>query len=235
MNRRSLAMFAAVVTAAALVAATVSLTHGQAEPGRPGGMMRGDSYGRMWSPGPAGRGFGPGGMMGGSWQPGPSAQPLTSFSDAEQAFQGYVSATGNPDLRLDEIMQFQFNYYAIVREQSTHQGAFELLADPATGVVVPEFGPTMMWNTKYGHMGWWWSQQPGEPSVDRGQARRIAQHWLDQSQSGSTTVTVDVFPGYYTVDVLNDRVISGMLSINAYTGQVWPHTWHGAFVASAPS
>jgi len=32
-------------------------------------------------------------------------------------------------------MQFESNYYAIVMEQSTGLGAFELLADPQTGAV----------------------------------------------------------------------------------------------------
>jgi|SRR5579859_1994979 len=72
-----------------------------------------------------GQGNGPG-MMGGTGRQGfPQATPLTSLSDAKAAFQ----------------------------QQSTGQGAFELLADPQTGAVFPEFGPTMMWNTAYGNMG----------------------------------------------------------------------------------
>lgn len=30
-----------------------------------------------------------------------------------------------------------------------------------------------------------------------------------------------------------DRKITGMLSVNGYTGQVWYHTWHGTFIASS--
>jgi hypothetical protein len=54
-------------------------------------------------------------------------------------------------------MQFQWNYYAIVKDQSSGTGAFKLLADPRTGVVFPEIGPNMMWNTRYSPMatyGW---------------------------------------------------------------------------------
>jgi hypothetical protein len=190
-------------------------------------------YGQGWGPGMPGRGIRPGGMLGGSWQRSPAGQPLDSLQDAEQAVQGYIAATGDPDLALDEVLQFQFNYYASVKEQSTGQGAFELLAEPRTGVVFPEFGPTMMWNTKCGHMGWWWGQLPGTPSVDADQARQIAQQWLDRSEPGSTSETPDIFPGYYTLHTLKDGQISGMLSVNAYTGQVWFHSWHGAFVASS--
>jgi len=34
------------------------------------------------------------------------------------------------------------------------------------------------------------------------------------------------FPGYYTFDYGRTKV-EGMLSVNAATGAVWPHTWHG--------
>jgi len=40
----------------------------------------------------------------------------------------------------------------------------------------------------------------------------------------------DRFYGYYTLHVLNDRQIYGMLSVNGYTGQVWYHSWHGPFL-----
>jgi hypothetical protein len=40
-------------------------------------------------------------------------------------------------------------------------------------------------------------------------------------------------PGYYTVHITKAGQFTGMLSVNAYTGQVWFHTWHGTFVASS--
>jgi hypothetical protein len=64
----------------------------------------------------------------------------------------YIDATDISYLALDEVMQFQANYYAIVKDTSTGEGAFELLANPQTGAVLAEMGPNMMWNTQYGHM-----------------------------------------------------------------------------------
>jgi hypothetical protein len=95
-------------------------------------------------------GYGPGMMGRGSSIA--QSQTLSAGDDAKQAFQRYIDATGTPDLALDEVMQFEWNYYAIVKEQSTGNGAFELLADPRTGAVFPEMGPNMMWNTKYSPM-----------------------------------------------------------------------------------
>jgi hypothetical protein len=152
-------------------------------------------------------------------------------------------------------MQFQLNYYAIVEEKSTGNGAFELLADPRDGRVFPEMGPNMMWNTKYSPMatlggrmmggfgafasggmmsrGWGPSAPATQPTVTADQASQYAQQWLDQNQSGSAMEPPYEFPGYYTLHTTRDGQITGMLSVNAYTGQVWCHTWHGSFISSA--
>jgi hypothetical protein len=216
----------------------------------PGGMMSGQGFGPGMMGG--GYGYGPGGMMRGGYGYGPGGmmrgwgtttaqtQPITSLDDARQAFRRYIDATGIPNLALDEVMQFQWNYYAIIKDTSTGNGAFELLANPRTGVVLPEMGPNMMWNTQYGHMaggygmmGGRWQQSTGQPTVSAEQAQQIAQQWLDTNQPGSGTETPDALPGYYTLHITRDGQLTGMLSVNAYTGTVWYHTWHGAFVASS--
>jgi heat shock protein HslJ len=38
------------------------------------------------------------------------------------------------------------------------------------------------------------------------------------------------FYGYYTLDFSKDGKVSGMLSVNGYSGQVFLHTWHGSFI-----
>ena len=38
------------------------------------------------------------------------------------------------------------------------------------------------------------------------------------------------FPGYYSFDTTVDGKTHGMLSVNASTGAVWYHGWHGAFL-----
>ena len=42
----------------------------------------------------------------------------------------------------------------------------------------------------------------------------------------------DTFYGYYTFEVLQGENIVGMLSVNGYTGQVWPYTWRREFIAA---
>ena len=78
-----------------------------------------------------------------------------------------------------------------------------------------------------------YSARPGvQPTVSPDQAQQIAQERLDQNQAGSSTEAPDSFPGYYTLHITKDGQVTGMLSVNAYTGAVWYHTWHGAFVGS---
>ena len=41
----------------------------------------------------------------------------------------------------------------------------------------------------------------------------------------------DAFPGFYSMEIERNGKIVGMLSVNAFSGAVWNHSWHGAFVA----
>ncbi len=255
MQRRTIAILGATLLAGALALGTFGSTFAQTQPQPgygPGGMMGGYGPGlggMMGGFGPGGMmggyGPGPGGMMGGAWQGAqPQAQPLGSLDAARQAFQAYLDRTGNKDLALDEVMEFQNNFYAIANDQRTGQGAFELLADKQTGAVFLEMGPGMMWNTTYGPMagagsfgwgmmgGWLGQQAPSaQPTVTAEKAQQLAQQWLDQYQPGGVVDAPDSLPGYFTAHITQAGAITGMLSVNAATGQVWYHTWHGAFVA----
>ncbi|MEW5828351.1 MAG: hypothetical protein AB1846_05620 [Chloroflexota bacterium] len=106
----------------------------------PAGMMGGAGYGGMLGSGMMG-GFGS--LYG--------VTPL-SVDEARQSVESYLSSFGNSDLAIEEIMTFDNNAYAIVTEKSSGVGAFELLVDPVTRAVYPEYGPNMMWNLKYGMM-----------------------------------------------------------------------------------
>jgi hypothetical protein len=180
--------------------------------------------------------YGPGGCPGiGGWgytEPG-TGERLT-LEQAVAAVEEYLAAYGNPDLVLAEVMEFTDNFYAEVEEESTGIHAFELLVDPYTGVIHPEPGPNMMWNTKYGHMAAWWNDGSAEPTADMPvsgeQAQEDAQAYLDDYLPGTTADEAERFYGYYTLHVLQDGQIVGMLSVNGTTGQVWYHNWHGDFV-----
>jgi hypothetical protein len=163
-------------------------------------------------------------------------KPLT-VDQAKQAVSAYLAGLNNPDLVISEIMIFDNNAYARITEKTTGVGAFELLVDPVTQSVFPEYGPNMMWNLKYGMMGqgmmggFTAPNTTGQMSVTADQARQIAQRYLDTYQPGAQAdQKPDPFYGYYTIDTLRDDKPVGMLSVNGYSGQVFVHTWHGDFV-----
>ena len=193
-----------------------------------GGMMGGygnDNYdGNM---------MGNGGMMGGGCGGygtpagyGENATPIT-IEKAKESVENYLASTGNNDLQLSEVMEFNNHFYAEVKEKSTGMHAFELLVNRYTGAVIPEMGPNMMWNTKYGHMN-----QGGKEkaSVTPEQAQEYAQKYLDKVLPGTRADKAEAFYGYYTLHVQKDSKIIGMLSVNSNTGAVWYHNWHGEFI-----
>jgi len=164
-------------------------------------------------------------MMGGNpragWLAG-DGDPVDDLAEARDRAEEFADTLA-PDLRVGEVMRFSNNYYAELEEPDGAL-ATEVLVDPSTGAVQLEFGPAMMWNTRYGMMA-----RAGAPTqISPEQAQQIAQRWADD-RDGLTVAEPDAFPGYYTLHTLNDGRIEGMLSVNAITGAVWYHSWHGDF------
>ncbi len=195
-------------------------------------------------------GSGPfGSTMMGAWGGTGDGTPI-SEDEVQRIAEDYVAAYGNPDLEVAEIMAFDNHFYVQAREESTGRYAFEFLIDRYTGATHPEPGPNMMWNTKYGHMsgfGWggmmgggWgmgghmgggWANPGDEMPISPEQAVRLAQDYLDAYRPGlQADEEADAFYGYYTLHIVEEGEVVGMLSVNGYTGNVWPHTWHGEYL-----
>lgn len=217
------------------------------------GMMSG----AMMGPGMMGSG-----MMGQSRMGTYGSSPLLdtkplSLSEAQDALEKYLGVLENDDLILGEVMIFDNHAYAQLIEKSTGIGAMEVLVDPVTGAVSPEFGPNMMWNLKYSPMassgmmgmmsgfgfspryggmggmmgGQTTDDQPTEIPVSSDDAVQIAQRYLDTYIPGAQVdEEADSFYGYYTLHILRDGSTEGMLSVNGYTREVFVHTWHGSLI-----
>src|SRR5208337_653019 len=93
-----------------------------------------------------------------------SSNTQLTLAQAEAIAQQYLALPGNSNLAVKEIMEFQYNFYVMYYEKDTGRGAFEMLIwkqAPAygmigggmmggyvrLGVMMPEPGPNMMWNT----------------------------------------------------------------------------------------
>jgi len=165
--------------------------------------------------------------MMGHWPWWGGSQTEIAFDEAVRQFENCIAATGNRDLALKEVMEFQYNYYAIVYEKSTGMGAFELLVGKAdgygrsgmggimgrVGLVYPEPGPNMIWNTKYGMMqgmmsGGMMGSRRGYISVNPSasanmpvtveQAKSYAMKYLSQYLSGASLEEPDQFLLHYS-------------------------------------
>ncbi len=182
------------------------------------------------------------GMMGYSSSGG--GEPVRDLAGAKRQAQRFAERL---DLRVGEVMQFENNYYVELVEPGGELGT-EVLVDPTTGAVSIEYGPAMMWNTRYGMMGgsgagaimsgdfrgdptWTPSPVTAQPSVSAQEAEAIAARWLAREQGTLRAGKADAFPGYYTIHTLEGDQVAGMLSVNAYTGAVWYHWWHGPFLS----
>src|SRR3989337_65007 len=126
---RTLLLVAAALLVAVLAVAGIGTALAWDPTGQEGtcfGRMMVGSGGMMGGSGMMGSGHG--GMMGCSAAQTPQNQgtPI-SLDKATEAAKSYVERTGNQDLVVTEVMEFQNNFYAIVKEKSTGTGAFELL------------------------------------------------------------------------------------------------------------
>lgn len=175
-------------------------------------------------------------------------EPLT-IDEVTLAVEAFLTRLGRENLALGKIIIFDNHAYAVIEDTSSGQGAFEVLVDPVRQVVRLEPGPSMMWNAVYGVHGSDPIRGAGrmagageaygpttvtadaEPLTEA-EARDKAAAYLAEAYPAQTLAgTAEAFPGYFTFEVEADGALVSMLSVHAYTGQVWYHSWHGAFVA----
>ena len=128
-----------------------------------------------------------------------------------------------PGTTTGDFMEFSLNYYVELKDASNASVA-EILVDRYTGTVTPEPGPNMIWNTGNRRHG---TSQAVTHDVAEG--KTLAETFLAGYLPGATVQESTSYPGYYTYDFGRGKT-EGMLSVNAYTGSIWVHTWHGQFI-----
>ena len=85
------------------------------------------------------------GMMG--YASSGQGEPVRDLAGARRQAERFADRL---DLDVGEVMRFENNYYAELEEKS--RPATEVLVDPSSGAVWLEYGPAMMWNTRFGMM-----------------------------------------------------------------------------------
>lgn len=208
------------------------------------------SYGQRGY-GSYGQGYNGRGMMG-RWFNSNSSQVESgkklSIDQIKTVVNDYIKGYGS-NLEISDIFVYKdTDYYVSVEEKDTGKGAMELLVNPYTGQVYPEYGPSMMWNEKYGVQGGYgmmgrggWNMMGGtsrnnynnnttsSKQFSSDQAVKIADQYVKDNLGKDFSVSGDgrEFYGYYTFHINKGGSIAGMMSVNYYTGAVWYHDWHG--------
>jgi hypothetical protein len=230
-----------LIGAGLLMVGLLGSVFSQSMMGQPGNGGTGQGYGQGMM---GGNGMG-GGMMGGNGMGGmmsiyaPSARPI-SQDEARRRAQGFVGRYGS-QVKIRDFMVFAENYYVQVVDAATGAGLAEVLVDRYTGVVRPEPGPDMLWNIRFGMQGGEYGNSmmravnQGRPVAStpvrytKVAAQKLADTFLAEYLPGGKVLEGLPFPGYYTFDY-GRTAIEGMLSVNAFTGEVWVHGWHGVYL-----
>lgn len=153
----------------------------------------------------------------------PGATPINQ-EEARQKMEDFAKQYGS-NLEVDDFMAFSSNYYAVLKDTDSNQSIAEILVDRYSGSVYPEPGPNMMWNTRFGA-----GRMKAEGAdYDLAGAKKLAEIFLTGYLPGAQITESKQMPGYYTYD-FGRQDIEGMLSVNAYSGQIWVHTWHGPYL-----
>ncbi|MDD2614938.1 MAG: peptidase M4 [Methanosarcina sp.] len=188
---------------------------GSYQPGHMGpGMMHNPAYNYSYGPGMMGD------MMALYY---PEAKPIAQ-EEARQKMEDFAKQYGS-NLEVDDFMAFSSNYYAVLKDTGSNQSIAEILVDRYSGSVYPEPGPNMMWNTLSGAGR---TKEEGA-DYDLAGAKKLTEEFLTGYLPGAKVMESKQMPGYYTFD-FGRQDIEGMLSVNAYNGQIWVHTWHGPYL-----
>lgn len=177
-----------------------------------------------------------------------------SIDQATSGVQTYLGKMGYSNLGIASMQEYSNMYYVQVVEQNNGTGAFELAVNKTTGVITPMQGPTMMWNMKYGvtstgmmsylystsssggmmggngMMQWLRGTPTTNMAISMEQAKTLAQQYLDANYTGTTVGQATTYYGYYTMQILNDGHVVGMMGVYGNTGQVMNYTWMGTYM-----
>lgn len=186
------------------------------------------------------------------------AQPVTDLTAARREARRFAERLG---LTVGEVMQFSRNFYAELRDRNgrlatealvdpasgsvsleygpamTWNTSYGMMGDLARTGSSGMMGGSMMDGMMDGSsMASGAGMMPVRPSgrsrsVSAAEARVIAQRWLDRNADGVGVAAPEAFPGYYTAHTVRDGRVTGMLSVNATSGAVWFHWWHGRFLS----
>lgn len=159
-----------------------------------------------------------------------------TIDQVEELVKDYLRDLDDSNIQVEEIIEFANDFYVRFSEKDTGINAFVALVDPYTGRMYAGHHPDKFWNTKY--RGESYRESRGRPeSIDWpsgpmtiteeqawSNAQRAILGYIPEGEIGS----VEPFYGYYTIPILQQGNVVGLVSINGYTGTVCYEACHGS-------
>lgn len=165
-------------------------------------------------------------------------ETASTMDEAVDIARRYLVGLSIPNLAIGEVIEFEQNFEVIYTDTITDIGAFAitilkpgaepLVFDPS-GYSKPEQGPYSMWNTRFGPASFA-SRQVYNGIVDENSAKAVAQAYLDQNIPGAKVGDIHPFYGFFSVKIVKDGTVYGMMSVNAYTRAIIFHDWQSGYV-----
>ncbi|MFQ6039454.1 MAG: cohesin domain-containing protein [Candidatus Poribacteria bacterium] len=160
---------------------------------------------------------------------------------AKEIAQEYLSSLNFPDLITGELVEYSRSFVVKYQEKSTGRYAFDVLVDKRDGRIYPAMGPTMGWDTKYGHadgmiggmQGGMMGNLFGDMRINLDEAQSLTQRFLAQNNLQMTLKTdhLHLYHGFYEFHCEKDGEPAYLIAVNGYTGQVFYETWLGQIVS----
>ncbi len=162
-----------------------------------------------------------------------------TMDQVEDRVRQYLSNLEDHNLEVKEIIEFTHRFYVVFSEKDTGINAFVGMVDAYTGQMFATHRPDMWWNTKY--RGSSYKPSRGSPTLDwpsgpmtitKEQAWNTAQSSIDENIAGEVAKAgvVETFYGYYTIPILRQGDLVGLVSINGYTGGICYEACHGSLI-----
>lgn len=162
-------------------------------------------------------------------------QRLT-MDQVEERVKDYLRDLDDSNIQVEEIIEFANRFYVRFSEKDSGINAFAALVNPYTGRMYAWHHADKYWNTKYKGESYRLSRDGGEPTdwpsgpmtITEEQAWSSAQRAILEYIPDGEVGSVEPFYGYYTIPILQQGNVVGLVNINGYTGAVCYESCHGS-------
>jgi hypothetical protein len=158
----------------------------------------------------------------------------------EELVNDYLLNLNDPNLQAEEIIEFANDFYIRFSEKDTGINAFAALVDPYTGRMYAGHHADRYWNTKYRGEAYQTSRGGGSKSEDwpsgpmtitQDQALSNVQSAIHNYIAGGEVGIAEPFFGYYTIPLLQQGNVVGLVNVNGYTGGLCYEACHGSLIS----